>query len=143
VGTLAFAPRGAVSTLRERFGETQLLYTYLMRLLAASLPERSPPQLLAAAPSGGLHTLTTQRMRWASSTIFYPAFKDLSDSSIRDTPNNGRIISAYKRDYRTEQDYALLFHSGHVNGFVYLIEDFKNGISNLLVPPPEVRNLSL
>lgn len=43
VGTLAIAPRGALSTLPKRFGETQLLYTYRMQHFKAPLTERSAP----------------------------------------------------------------------------------------------------
>jgi hypothetical protein len=50
----------------------------------ASLPERSAPQLLIAAPSGGLQTLSAKRMRWAYHHLLFSlpaytrqAFKEL------------------------------------------------------------------
>lgn len=54
----------------------------------APLPERSAPQLLIAAPSGGLHTLSAQPMRWVCHHLLFSIQQNIL-SLIRDTPNNG------------------------------------------------------
>jgi hypothetical protein len=48
---------------QERFSEIQLLCTQLIPSYRNLLPERLTPYLLSTASSGGLHTLSAQRMR--------------------------------------------------------------------------------
>ena len=55
-----------------------------------SLPERSAPCLLNTAPSGGLQTLSAQRMRWTYHHLLFSIEKNYHLLFIRDTPNNGQ-----------------------------------------------------
>lgn len=76
----------------------------------APLPERSAPQLLIAAPSGGLHTLSAQPMRWVCHHLLFSIQQNIL-SLIRDTPNGGKerrqnlgvfVLATYQRGQNTK-----------------------------------------